>query len=351
MGEKRSLYQIYKDLFVFLIFTAIILQSGIFISNYIKGFYEEMDANLIVGVIISRSAVGFISSLIVALPLILLIKKLNLYLPWGVHSVARVSVEFIIVVAVSIAITLVVYLTAGAFSSELQQPHYSFLDSTVIYSITNILFTTSLEGYLFYKEHKKSKLEEAILRDEIAGIKLDILKNQINQHFMFNSLNVLSGLLKKDPDKAEIFIQEFSSIYRYVLETIEQPLSNLADELNFLRSYIYLQQIRHGNSLLYTESVSTQLYNKRLPPLSLQTVLENSIKHNIVNEDSPLLIELFDEDGAIVVKNNYQPKISIIASTGLGQKNIKRRYQIICEKYPLFIIKDGCYIATLPLVE
>jgi sensor histidine kinase YesM len=348
---KREIYTTYRDLAGFLVFIAVILQSGIIVSNHLQGVYDNLSSGEFLGIIISRSVTGFLSSLIVAVPFIYLIKKLNKKFPWGVKNFKRIIIEFSVVVLTSFLITAIVYLLVWIFLGDTHEADHSLLTGTLIYSITNLLFISSLEGYMFYIEHKRAKLEEAILRDEIARIKLEILKSQINQHFMFNSLNVLSGLLKKDHERALVFIEEFSNIYRYVLETIEQSLTSLDKELEFIRSYLFLQQIRYGNSLKFTENISESHLSLSLPPLSLQVIFENAIKHNIVNEENPLVIRIESENDQLIIKNNFQPKISKFASTGLGQKNIKRRYDIICSESPEFYIEDGCYTARLPLIK
>ena len=168
---------------------------------------------------------------------------------------------------------------------------------------------------------------------------------------MFNSLNVLSGLISKDAGKAQQFIDEFSHIYRYVLETIEQPVSTLEKELDFMRSYLFLQQIRYGNDLSYAVNIPAYLLKLVLPPLSLQVVLENAIKHNIINESKPLKIEVFSKNNHLVVKNNIQPKISMGKSTGLGLKNLTKRYSMISTEEPVFSIDTNHYIAKLPLID
>ncbi len=179
----------------------------------------------------------------------------------------------------------------------------------------------------------------------------EVLKSQINPHFMFNSLNVLSGLISKDIGKAQQFIDEFSHIYRYVLETLEQPVVTLGKELDFMRSYLFLQQIRHGDDLSYSVKIPSALLKWVLPPLSLQVVLENAIKHNIVNESKPLKIDIYSEDTTLVVQNNIQPKISAGASTGLGLKNLVKRYGLISKFKPVFEVETGYYVAKLPLIE
>jgi PAS domain S-box-containing protein len=179
----------------------------------------------------------------------------------------------------------------------------------------------------------------------------EILRQQINPHFLFNSLNVLSGLISKDASQAQLFIDEFSHIYRYVLETMEQPVSTLRKELDFMRSYLYLQQMRHGEDLTWTVNIPAGLLDMVLPPLSLQVVLENALKHNIVNEAKPLQIEIFAKDKTLMVKNRLQPKISKGISTGLGLKNLVKRYALISNLVPIFTIENNHYVATLPLIN
>ena len=185
---------------------------------------------------------------------------------------------------------------------------------------------------------------------ELSQIRFEVLKSQINPHFMFNSLNVLSGLIQVDVDKAQLFIDEFSQIYRYVLETIEQPVVTLSQELEFMRSYLFLQQIRYGEALTHSVNIPTERLPMLLPPLSLQVVLENAIKHNIVNEAKPLKIEIFCEGAFLIVRNNLQPKISG-KSTGVGLKNFVKRYGLISKLEPTFTMMNDCFVAQLPLIQ
>jgi LytS/YehU family sensor histidine kinase len=223
--------------------------------------------------------------------------------------------------------------------------------NALISSVINILMMVVLEAWHFFIESDKAKLKSETLERELSQVRFEVLKNQINPHFMFNSLNVLSGLIEKDVDKAQLFIDEFAHIYRYVLETIEKPVVSLEEELDFIRSYIFLQQIRYGESLSFKVNLAADLLKMLLPPLSLQLVLENAIKHNIVNQSQPLGIEIFYENGWLMVKNNMQRKISSNVSTGLGQKNLVKRYAMICNDIPQFMVESNHYIVRLPLIE
>jgi sensor histidine kinase YesM len=136
-----------------------------------------------------------------------------------------------------------------------------------------------------------------------------------------------------------------------VLETIEQPVSTLSKELDFMQSYLYLQQMRYGNNLTWSVNIHASLLELVMPPLSLQVVLENALKHNIVNEAKPLVIEIFSEEKMLIIKNRLQPKISKGKSTGLGLKNLVKRYALISDLTPVFNIENNYYIATLPLIN
>jgi len=190
------------------------------------------------------------------------------------------------------------------------------------------------------------KAQEENLRSQI-----EILKQQLNPHFLFNSLNVLSGLINVDVNKAQQFIDEFALVYRYVLETIEQPVTPLKKEMDFMHSYLFLQQIRYGENLRFSVNIASGLLEKVIPPLSLQVILENAIKHNIVNETMPLRIDISSEEEFLVVKNNLQPKISAPVSTGLGLKNLVKRYALITDREPSFKVENGHYIARIPLID
>jgi LytS/YehU family sensor histidine kinase len=210
---------------------------------------------------------------------------------------------------------------------------------------------TILESLIFFNESKESKDKAAGLEKELAQIKFEVLKNQINPHFMFNSLNVLSGLIENDINKAQQFVDEFSLIYRYVLETIEKQLVTLKEELGFVRSYFFLQQMRYGNDLSLEINIPAHLLNLNLPPLSLQFVLENVIKHNAVHASKPLKIEIFHDHEWIFVRNNIQTRVSLAYSSGLGQKNMIKRYAMISDKVPEFIVEAKNYLVKLPLIE
>jgi tetratricopeptide (TPR) repeat protein len=179
----------------------------------------------------------------------------------------------------------------------------------------------------------------------------ETLRNQVDPHFLFNSLNALNTLIKTDPDKALNFSQKFSSLFRKVLELRNQHLIPLAEELDLVQNYLYLQGIRYGENLKVKNELISIGTGQYIPPFSLQLLVENAIKHNEISEDYPLSIRLYTSDDKIIVSNSLRKRSSSHESTGTGLKNLLGRYKYFSESLPEFYEKEGFYVAVLPMIE
>ncbi len=200
-------------------------------------------------------------------------------------------------------------------------------------------------------EWRKSAIEAEQLRTEKLASQYQSLKDQLNPHFLFNSLNVLSNLVYEDPDKSAAFIQKLSKIYRYVLEVQREELVELGKELSFARNYLELQKIRFEENLQYSIQVS-QESGFVLPPLSLQLLLENAIKHNIASQEDPLFIKILSQGNELWVSNSFNPKTSFTeSSTGVGLENIRLRYQLLSDKRIEVNQSENEFIVRLPLLQ
>jgi len=270
--------------------------------------------------------------------------------PWGKNLFLRILFQLSFVIVLAVIVSTLITLIAHAINAYQQNIYGVLFYNALIYAVVNLVLMAILEAWIYYKESTHAQMHARNLELEVSQMKFEILKSQINPHFLFNSLNVLSGLINKSPSKAIQFIDEFSQIYRYVLETIEQKVSRLEKELEFARSYLFLQQIRYGQSLTYNIQLPAEFMAWLIPPLSLQVILENAIKHNIVNKEKPLHIELSVTNNCLYIKNNLQPKIYSSPSTGTGLENLLKRYAFIHTEKPVFTIKNNCYIAKLPLI-
>ncbi|RMG65575.1 MAG: response regulator [Bacteroidetes bacterium] len=222
-----------------------------------------------------------------------------------------------------------------------------------------LIIDKGLEAYALRQENRhltaeKQRLELRAAQQERQNIlsRFETLKNQVNPHFLFNCLNALSSLIHEDTDLADRFIAKLTRVYRYVLELKDEERVTLDEELHFIRSYLFLQQIRFGNRLQWYLQVQEGELNRYIPPLTLQLLVENAIKHNIVSQAQPLTIELYsDGPDWFVVKNTYQPRDGKSDSTRIGLRNLEARYGFLCDRKPAFFIDNDHYIARVPLLD
>jgi sensor histidine kinase YesM len=215
--------------------------------------------------------------------------------------------------------------------------------------LITIIITLSHYVALFVKEWKKLLLREEQLKREALSLQFEALKNQVNPHFLFNSLNVLTSLVETDSQLAVRFIKQLSDVYRYVLENKDKELVDLKTELRFVKAFIYLQKIRFDNSLQVDISIPNTTAN--IIPLSLQMLVENAIKHNIVSSDQPLQIIIFTDDHYLVVRNNLQKKMVIKETGSIGLNNIRDRY-IFFSTLPVIIEEnEEWFTVKLPLIK
>ena len=222
------------------------------------------------------------------------------------------------------------------------------------YYLFPLLFTTiiSLVFHLiyFYRALQERKVTEQKIIAGTASAKFESLKNQIDPHFLFNSLNVLTSLIDEDPEKAQKFTTSLSKVYRYVLEQKDKDLVSLEEELAFAVTYMNLLKMRFENSLEYEVPKDLNLPQARVVPLSLQLLLENTVKHNILSETKPLKIRIFEEDSYLVVENNFQKKESLSNRKGVGLQNIVERYGLVTHR-KVFIEKNPEFFKVkLPLL-
>jgi PAS domain S-box-containing protein len=189
------------------------------------------------------------------------------------------------------------------------------------------------------------------LQKENLQSQFDVLKQQVNPHFLFNSLNVLASLIKLEPDLAEKFSEQLSKVYRYVLENKDNELVDLNTELNFLDAYIFLLNIRFVDKLIVKINIPNSRRGDQIIPLAMQLLIENAIKHNVMSKSEPLVIDIFiDSTNYINVINNLQERPSQLVSTGVGLKNIQNRYRLLNNTEPTFRKTKTHFIARVPLV-
>ena len=256
-----------------------------------------------------------------------------------------VFITLITIFLVRLFISLVLEgITYNAFiGSELLEYYVLALGITIIVSIVFHLI-------YFFKEREKNKLKEQKVIAGSASAKFDALKNQLDPHFLFNSLNVLTSLIEENPQGAQKFTTSLSKVYRYVLEQKNKDLVTVDEELQFAKTYMSLLKKRFEDSIIFEIPEHASNPESRVVPLSLQLLLENAVKHNMVTSSKPLHIKIYEDGDYLVVMNNLQPKQIVKKSSGVGLENIKQRYNLLSNKRVVVNQRAKDFAVAIPML-
>ncbi len=296
---------------------------------------------------------SILSSLAYGLPLAFgnayIAKYLSKTIPWHKSPVKGLIIRLLVSFTYSAVITVIInfLLSIGFYEATLSTYTIS-LKFVLLIMIITFIVTFSLYSIGFFKEWKKAIIREEELKRNILELEYASLKNQVNPHFLFNSLNVLTSLVGKNDDAVK-YIKKLSDVYRYLLENKDKQTVSLETELKFTEAYIYLHKIRFGENLKSKINVSDK--NFSIVPLSLQMLIENAIKHNIISEDEPLSIDISSSDKYIIVKNNLQVKNTREISLNIGLENIKKRYSYLTDKEIVIKKNNDSFVVKLPLLK
>jgi LytS/YehU family sensor histidine kinase len=222
----------------------------------------------------------------------------------------------------------------------------------IIGAICNIMATSLNEGAAFFERWREVVDEAEQLKKENLQSQLEGLKGQVNPHFLFNSLNSLSSLISDDPVKAEKFLDEMSKVYRYLLRTNEDGLTTLQAEMDFINSYFHLLKTRYGDGLDMKTTIEERFLAYLVPPLTLQMLVENAVKHNMILKDKPLQIMILTTNsGRLIVSNNLQRKDRMVSSNKVGLSNIVKKYRLMKQE-EISVRDDGKEFAVIvPLIH
>ena len=206
--------------------------------------------------------------------------------------------------------------------------------------------------YLMYLNRKSRRMlvENQMLRTANLVNQYESLKSQLNPHMLFNSLNTLNSLIRETPEKAQDYLQELSKVLRYSLQESDSHRVTLEEEMNFVRSYIYLLQMRFEDNLVFDIDVAPETLSKTLPPVSVQLLVENAVKHNEISNRHPLHIRIWTEGDNLIVSNPIQPKMTATSGTHIGLSNLSKRYQFLFNKEIVVKEENNHFIVILPLI-
>ncbi|GAB3955594.1 histidine kinase [Spirosoma harenae] len=264
----------------------------------------------------------------------------------------RMALEFPVFVVLTIATSVISFFVYRLIPYFNFQPPYS--SQVIIFWIgigSNIISLCIYELYYTLTKWRENSIATEMYKQEALLNQLNVLKTQVNPHFLFNSLNSLIALIGENPQQAEIFAEELSSVYRYILRANEQDLIQLDTELDFIHSYAHLLKTRYGSGFQFITNIHPQFNTYQIPSLTLQLLVENAVKHNIVQTSQPLTVEICtDKIGNLLITNNLQQKKQGVVSNGVGLSNIMTKYKMLGQPQPIVREEAGLFVVAIPLI-
>jgi two-component system, LytTR family, sensor kinase len=277
-------------------------------------------------------------------------RKLEKILPWREEARKRFITEFLLVSISTIIISGFIGFLFYYVYTDCKDPIPLIFDIIIKSLVINTIATAIYEGVFFLNQWKAALVNAEKLKQENLQSQFDSLKNQVNPHFLFNSLNTLATIIPEDPEQAVKFVQKLSSVYRYLLQYKDNETVDLQTELDCINAYFFLQKIRFGENLHVNIDIPVHQQNRQIPPLSLQILVENAIKHNIISQHKPLTVHIYiDDAGMLVTRNTLQKKKSVESSTKIGLQNLMNRFTYIFGQGIDIFETDTDFIVKVPL--
>lgn len=320
--------------------------------------YGEQFENLLF-IIIVTSLIGFLMNI--------LSKWLSQIIPWRKYTMIRFTAGFLL----NFLIVIVVgFSVVGLFVSMLEnQPAFFQIFSHYRDPVLKILFLTLIFVFIYsiidftlfsYNQYAENKIEGMKLKKNQLKLQYQVFKSQLSPHFLFNNLNTISSLIDKDKNLAEKYIRMLAGNYNYILSTEEKKLVKISEEIEFLKTYIFMLSVRFENTLKVNINIPDKDLNTHyIPPLSLQMLLENSVKHNALSEEVPLVVEVRKSGSDYIeISNNLISRAYMLNKTGeyagkstkVGLDNIRERYKYFTSR-KVIIEKDKYFRVKIPILR
>ena len=270
---------------------------------------------------------------------------------WIAMPKKRIIVQFLASLIYTVFLLYVLMFTVHVLKSGKYELFNPKMRQVLIPAVFVTIAAIAMDiGYQFFKAWRQSLMEVEKYKTESANAQLQNLKNQLNPHFLFNNLSVLTSLVYKNQDKAVDFINELSKVYRYVLDNKSVELVTLQEELAFLEHYIYLLKIRFENSISFLIKIDENTVRGYLPPMCLQMLVENTIQHNEASRANPLKVLIYTENNHLIIENPIQLRSDKTESSQTGLDNIQSRYAFFTDNKIEIIHTEKVYKVILPLI-
>jgi two-component system LytT family sensor kinase len=331
------------------IITVLGLFFGLLLYNYFSASLnlEEKTYNTI-GLILSG-----IGGVLLAYFTYFISDKLDTLIPWKDQLVNRFISGIIVLFITSYAFISISVFSYAELSNQavfkVALDNNNLIKLGIILFIVMLFYTIIYFALYSYYTYSKLQIEEVKFKREQYELQLKALKSQLSSHFLFNNLNTISSLAFKDAKQAEIYIRGLAKIYSYTLNSYQERLVTIQEELEVVKAYLSLLSTRFGAVLTYSIDISEVNLKHKIPPLTLQMLVENVVKHNQASETNPLNISIFEEHENLVIKNNITKNPIKLNSYNIGLNNIDSRYQLLYNK-GISILEDTNYTVKIPII-
>ncbi|NCU36357.1 hypothetical protein EOM75_10135 [Candidatus Falkowbacteria bacterium] len=260
------------------------------------------------------------------------------------------------IIAITIFVLMVVMGLRTLINLLLSEGQFIRLTDEVVVSVYFLVVSLLLVfldiGLHLLTRWRNSLAEIERFRKENLETQFEMLRMQVNPHFLFNSLNTLSSLIYQNQDTAASYVREMATVYRYILEQRKADIVKLHEEMTFVRSYMVLLSLRFEDKIAFDVNISDDYNEKVVPPLTVQILIENAVKHNIASLRKPLHISISTRpDNTLVVTNNLQPKADAGYSTGIGLGNIQSRHSLLTDRQATVTKTDDTFTVAIPLLD
>ncbi len=274
---------------------------------------------------------------------------LNLRFPYERNLIGRITLQIFLGSLFGLFVRVLIYYFA--------EPYFPFQLDEFFLAVTwalYIIFPSAI-NLVFFTGHFITKWKEGILKTERlekekTQVQFDNLKNQLNPHFLFNALTSLNSLIREDPELASQFLQHLSKVYRYVLQHKDENVVDLQTEVNFIRNYIFLAETRFDKSLSIVIQIQDEYLDRSIVPVTMQVLLENAFKHNIMEPERPFRIMILTENEYLIIQNNLQRRKSVEGSNKQGLDNLKSLYKYLTDRPVIIEETESFFAVKVPLL-
>lgn len=346
MAMKSDTKSKWKEI---LLLAVVVLLFRIFyveILNYLKADYQYNFSDLLHTIFKEYPATLFMVA-----ASFFSMRYINKLYSWGENPLRRFCITLISLVGISVLITILLCLPKLRYFTIQELIDSGHLEAIFIVSLmVNAVLMGVVDVTLYYRKSHKKALNAEIIKKNKARFQYDQLKRQLNPHFLFNSLNVLDYLVHTDTNRASDFIKKLAGVYRYLLNKESDPVVTLKEEIEFAYMYIDLLKERFNEGLQIDIEIEPEFYSIQVIPCSLQLLIENATKHNIISSNSPLTIRIAIEGDFIVIENNLQLRLNSEESMGVGLKSIEIQYDTLFAKSIGILQTETNFIVKLPII-